>query len=366
MSNKNLIPVGLAVLLFFLSKTECYIVPNKIWLHLGKVTDHCYTHQTKSNRNIKLNLLQVKSNLSGNDAGSPQPKKTKRLLGGLLKKRLDKKKNVGEAPVFKMVVPETRPCRQELSHEEDEAKSSGDELLEPLSEPVSVPVSEIATHLPQRETVEIDELEMLMEEGSHYVDKAVGTDNRDSSRGGRGADSRDNRGSRNNQLEDVNEFTDPEKCTEIQELVNKRAEFRYERNFEMADAVREQLLIDHQVEIYDRRNIWISGDGRKGPLKGAENSMAYADKIQPAAPIKCTMDPQEIQKLVELRTSFRRRRDFHTADQIRDDLAARGIEVMDRSNEWRSYDGQLFGQQSHDRQGGNSDEAEEFNSRGTV
>eukprot|EP01036_Dinobryon_divergens_P031612 gene31611-41045_t len=114
-----------------------------------------------------------------------------------------------------------------------------------------------------------------------------------------------------------------------------------------ADKIREQLLEEYDVEIFDRNGIWQTRDKSiSRPLKGF--SASYADKVQPAKPIKCILSAAEIQKLVEQRTRHRRARKFDLADQIRDQLAEGGVEVMDKSNEWRSFDGTLGGLQSED------------------
>ena len=133
---------------------------------------------------------------------------------------------------------------------------------------------------------------------------------------------------------------------EVAELIKKRMAFRFEKNFEAADLVRDELLFSHQVTISDKLGIWKSEDGRSGSLKGY--SERYTDKIVPAAPISCTLSEDYIDQRVNQRTHLRRKRMFTEADKIRDDLAANGVELMDASNEWRSYDGLLSGQQSTD------------------
>ena len=52
--------------------------------------------------------------------------------------------------------------------------------------------------------------------------------------------------------------------------------------------------------------------------------------------------------MVVKRTAARRTRQFQVADDIRDELARVGVELFDKVNEWRTYDGQMRGIQSED------------------
>ena len=98
----------------------------------------------------------------------------------------------------------------------------------------------------------------------------------------------------------------------------------------------------HQVELFDRTGVWKAADGRSGLMKTINQHAA------PVAHIVCTMQVEQIQQQVDLRTQFRRQRSFKQADDIRDTLAAAGIELIDTTNEWRSSDGHLSGLQSLD------------------
>ena len=63
-------------------------------------------------------------------------------------------------------------------------------------------------------------------------------------------------------------------------------------------------------------------------------------------PIPCTLSVDEIQTLIDERTVARRRRNFEIADEIRDELASKGVEVVDKENIWRTFDRSLSGMQS--------------------
>lgn len=133
----------------------------------------------------------------------------------------------------------------------------------------------------------------------------------------------------------------------IQELLDRRQQARFNKDYDAADAARDELRMLYNVEIYDRRGVWQAKDGRSGPLKRGV-AVGYDDRITPAAPVDCELTEKEVQQLVERRTMLRRSRKFREADEIRDKLAAAGVELMDKSNEWRSIDGKYAGLQSFD------------------
>ena len=54
-------------------------------------------------------------------------------------------------------------------------------------------------------------------------------------------------------------------------------------------------------------------------------------------PIPCTLSVDEIQTLIDERTVARRRRNFEIADEI-NELASKGVEVVDKENIWRTFD----------------------------
>ena len=50
--------------------------------------------------------------------------------------------------------------------------------------------------------------------------------------------------------------------------------------------------------------------------------------------IPCTITKEEAEDLITARINARRQRDFDTADEIRKELADRGVRVVDRDNSW--------------------------------
>jgi len=187
-----------------------------------------------------------------------------------------------------------------------------------------------------------DELENIFNEGSDYVDRNSITLSSDEQANRAEKLERSNRKPNN-----LKPSIDDAKIKEIQELIEKRFDHKYHREFDEADSIRERLLEEYDVEIFDKKGIWQTKDRSvMMPLKGFSKS--YADKVQPAKPVKCSLPWDDVQRLIEERTRYRRARNFDMADQIRNQLADAGIEVMDKSNEWRSFDGTLSGMQSKD------------------
>mmetsp|Transcript_9439 Transcript_9439/g.15541 ORF Transcript_9439/g.15541 Transcript_9439/m.15541 type:complete len:320 (+) Transcript_9439:107-1066(+) len=210
------------------------------------------------------------------------------------------------------------------------------------------------------ETVKVshqaDPLDDLLAYGDEYMAaKSIFDENADGGRTystGSSSSNRRNRNGNQNSSSDRNSKSHPSSTYssmgDIENLIARRCEARFNKNYEEADRIKEELFTIHQVEVFDSLGKWKCHlDGRTGSLKGF--TQKYDDKIMPAAPIRCALPEQEVQRKVELRTSMRRKRQFREADKIRDELAAAGIELMDQSNEWRSYDGSLMGFQSYDR-----------------
>jgi cysteinyl-tRNA synthetase len=74
-------------------------------------------------------------------------------------------------------------------------------------------------------------------------------------------------------------------------------------------------------------------------------------KIQQADAVDCQLTYEQVMDAVIKRTNARRTRQFQAADDIRNDLARQGIELFDKVNEWRSFDGSMRGIQVREREG---------------
>lgn len=140
---------------------------------------------------------------------------------------------------------------------------------------------------------------------------------------------------------------------DLQRMVDERNDARYRRDYDGADAIREELRTVYRVEIYDKLGEWVAADGRWGLSNRKRGAGATEDGVPVLAKIQadakpCELTYDQIMDMVIKRTNARRTRQFQAADDIRDQLARQGVELFDKVNEWRTYDGLLRGIQSED------------------
>jgi hypothetical protein len=140
---------------------------------------------------------------------------------------------------------------------------------------------------------------------------------------------------------------------DLQRMVDQRNDARYRRDYEGADAIREELRTIYRVEIYDKLGEWVAADGRWGLSNRKRGAGASEDGVPIMAKVQgdakpCALTYEEIMDLVIKRTTARRTRQFQVADDIRNELARVGVEMFDKVNEWRTFDGLLRGIQSED------------------
>mmetsp|Transcript_35685 Transcript_35685/g.33829 ORF Transcript_35685/g.33829 Transcript_35685/m.33829 type:complete len:446 (-) Transcript_35685:99-1436(-) len=140
---------------------------------------------------------------------------------------------------------------------------------------------------------------------------------------------------------------------DLQKMVDDRNDARYRRDYDGADAIREELRTIFRVEIYDKLGEWVAADGRWGLSNrkrgaGSEDGVPVLAKIQQADAVACSLTYDQIMDLVIKRTNARRNRQFQEADDLRNELARVGVELFDKVNEWRTYDNTLRGLQSED------------------
>ena len=140
---------------------------------------------------------------------------------------------------------------------------------------------------------------------------------------------------------------------DLQRMVDQRNDARYRRDYDGADAIREELRTIYRVEIYDKLGEWVAADGRWGLSNRKRGAGATEDGVPVMAKIQgdakpCTLTYEQVMDMVIKRTTARRTRQFQVADDLRDELARVGVELFDKVNEWRTYDGQMRGIQSED------------------
>ena len=147
---------------------------------------------------------------------------------------------------------------------------------------------------------------------------------------GRGAAAQS--GDRRRPYEKSPQSLDNEFGSVIQELVEERALAKLDRNYEVADEIRDQLRDEYGVQVDDRLRQWsvggAFGDDRNSHNKNRRSNFRMA---------KFSETPDnfdDIQQLVEQRNQARLDRDFETADRILQELADANIQVDDRRREW--------------------------------
>jgi len=134
---------------------------------------------------------------------------------------------------------------------------------------------------------------------------------------------------------------------DLQRMIDERTAAKHRRDYDEADAVREQLKIIFNVEINDRLGEWSSPDGRWGLLNKRQGLPGEEQEVAADAIVN-PYTREQIQEMVNNRTVARRTRNFPTADDIRDELSDNGVEMFDKVNEWRTCDGTMRGFQSED------------------
>lgn len=120
----------------------------------------------------------------------------------------------------------------------------------------------------------------------------------------------------------------------VQEQIDERAAAKRDRDFQIADDIRENLLQQFDVSINDKMKLWSVGGafeengGQTRPARGVYTRRGGGNLSEDAV--------AEIQDLLMERYQHKKNRDFEAADAIRDDLMNRyDVKIDDRSSEWR-------------------------------
>eukprot|EP00536_Pseudo-nitzschia_multiseries_P003264 jgi/Psemu1/185507/e_gw1.49.111.1 len=164
----------------------------------------------------------------------------------------------------------------------------------------------------------------------------------------------------------------------VEDLIQQRSEAKRDRDYDTADAIRDQLMQDYKVGVDDRERTWRTGvsasgsgrgnfrgggrdgGGRGSPHRGGggrrprqnfgPNGHDY-EMSGDVGPNSSGLSEGEIHGMIAERLMAKLSRDFGTADAIQTDLVARGVFVHDGIKEWR-WDGVPFGDFS-ERRGNN-------------
>jgi cysteinyl-tRNA synthetase len=119
----------------------------------------------------------------------------------------------------------------------------------------------------------------------------------------------------------------------IQDLLAERIEAKRMRDFDTADAIRDELVQDYNVSINDRNREWSVG-GDFGEVK------RDSDRDRPYDMAPESLEPKDgelaiINDLVAQRSQAKKTRDFSTADAIRDELMEDyNVAIDDRQKLW--------------------------------
>ena len=144
----------------------------------------------------------------------------------------------------------------------------------------------------------------------------------------------------------------------VMELLRQRGEAKKNRDFDTADAIREDLLINFSVAVDDRERLWrtgasASGSGRmfggkdrnprkqRKPRNFGPNGHDYY-LSENAGPNVSSLSDEQIHKLLAERLQAKMSRSFDIADRIQMQLIDSGVYVHDALKEWRA-DGIPYG-----------------------
>ena len=127
---------------------------------------------------------------------------------------------------------------------------------------------------------------------------------------------------------------------EIQTLLRERSKARRERNFQKSDAILQQLKLQY-VFVDDKLKVW-RADGL--PIvtsidAGNEDNISTSYKKTRDSKFITEEDEAYVQQKVKDRILAKIRRDFHVADDIRDELRyLKNVEINDDERSWKVVD----------------------------
>ena len=144
----------------------------------------------------------------------------------------------------------------------------------------------------------------------------------------------------------------------VESLLRERTDAKRARNFDVADAIRDQLMEEYSVGVDDREQSWRTGcsksgsggrsygggRGRDSPDRGrgrnsrknfGPNGHDY-DMSSDAGESKSPLSENDIHGLIAKRLQAKLSRNFDDADQIQYELIDNNVYVHDGMKEWRS------------------------------
>ncbi|KAJ1451114.1 hypothetical protein M885DRAFT_621052 [Pelagophyceae sp. CCMP2097] len=120
---------------------------------------------------------------------------------------------------------------------------------------------------------------------------------------------------------------------EVDKLLAERLTLKKQRDFDGADALRDELLEVHNVVVNDRARMWQS---RTMAMESSERreQMNRGYEYTGVVPVSDELKVQ-VTELLDRRADAKWRRDFDLADELRDEIYALNVEVRDREKTWR-------------------------------
>lgn len=158
----------------------------------------------------------------------------------------------------------------------------------------------------------------------------------------------------------------------VDQLLEDRNEARRRRRFDVADEIRDELLAEHGVVVWDKEQTWRSGASASGSGQRRPSSRTTTSRgdrpdrrgraprasgrsrdrdfgpnghdyqlAEDAGPMVSSLAESEIHSLLAERLAAKMARDFRTADRLQAQLLDGGVVVDDGSKRWRA-DGAYF------------------------
>lgn len=121
----------------------------------------------------------------------------------------------------------------------------------------------------------------------------------------------------------------------VQQMVNDRNQAKNDRNFNMADSIRDDLIDEYDVFIDDRLKLWSVGGDFSNEGGGARKGQGYNRRGGGGEDLT-EDDLNTIVRLVGARSKAKKDRNFSEADSIRDELYdTYRVKVDDKSKQWQ-------------------------------
>lgn len=134
---------------------------------------------------------------------------------------------------------------------------------------------------------------------------------------------------------------DEAKLQEIADLLKERSASKLNRDYERADAIRDQLSADYKLYLHDRSFTW--------RLEDAKNLAATSDYARQEGDEGDELDEEHINTLLTERLALKKKRSFVDADKIQSELTGMGIRVDDVRRLWTTTKAAIPARQQQER-----------------